>query len=541
MWPRRLKPSIIPFSPPLVLRRSLRSNPWSKGNKASLRQRSPRAARPQGGVPPSSTNRPNDAAPSSHSDSSTLAESLSATLHDTNPENNSLLAPVHIPEDPNAVLKERHPAAGILANSGLVVQRQLEMMNVLLGFEQANRYVILDAQGNHVGYMAEQEKGIGSMMTRQWFRTHRSFVTHVFDRHQNEVLRFHRPFSWINSKIRVYDPLEVADVALSHSTGLQTTSQDALVSAAGGEAKVSSLDLSQMRVVGEAQQQWAPLRRKYNLFLFHENPNPETNLGSEPISLPDSNLSQSQQLQVARASQSPSGGGAFGQFAYVDEPFLSWDFSLLSANSQLIGSVNRNFGGFAREIFTDTGVYALRMDSAGLVEEGGQRHLVSQTHKSVAQTTGMTLDQRAVMLATAVSIDFDYFSRHSNSSGLGFFPFFGMGGGGGEAAAGGAAAGGAVEGAATGEVAERVAAGAAGAGAMAGYESMSRGTSENQQVQEIPPEQAPPADSADPWSNPDDSYWGNQQHHGDEGHPGADEGGEAEDGGGGDGDDWDFF
>lgn len=45
----------------------------------------------------------------------------------------------------------------------------------------------------------------------------------------------------------------------------------------------------------------------------------------------------------------------FAQFAYVDEPFLSWDFSLKSADDRLIGSVNRNFAGFGREIFTDTG------------------------------------------------------------------------------------------------------------------------------------------------------------------------------------------
>jgi len=57
------------------------------------------------------------------------------------------------------------------------------------GFEQANKYVIMDPSGNHVGYMAEQERGIGNMMARQWFRTHRSFVTHVFDKHENEVLR----------------------------------------------------------------------------------------------------------------------------------------------------------------------------------------------------------------------------------------------------------------------------------------------------------------------------------------------------------------
>lgn len=57
------------------------------------------------------------------------------------------------------------------------------------GFEQANKYVIMDANGDHIGYMAEEEKGMANMMARQWFRTHRSFVTHVFDKHENEVLR----------------------------------------------------------------------------------------------------------------------------------------------------------------------------------------------------------------------------------------------------------------------------------------------------------------------------------------------------------------
>ena len=47
----------------------------------------------------------------------------------------------------------------------------------------------MDANGHHIGYMAEQERGMTNTMARQWFRTHRSFVTHVFDRHENEVLR----------------------------------------------------------------------------------------------------------------------------------------------------------------------------------------------------------------------------------------------------------------------------------------------------------------------------------------------------------------
>lgn len=42
--------------------------------------------------------------------------------------------------------------------------------------------------------------------------------------------------------------------------------------------------------------------------------------------------------------------------------------------------------------------------------------------------TDLTLDERAMALATAVTIDIDYFSRHSGSGGMGF-PFFMWGGG----------------------------------------------------------------------------------------------------------------
>lgn len=99
------------------------------------------------------------------------------------------MSPVHIPEDPQGILKSDHPSMGLLANSSIIVQRQLEMMNVFLGFEQANRYIVMDPQGGHIGYLAEQEHGIGSTMMRQMLKTHRSFTTHVFDRHEKEVLR----------------------------------------------------------------------------------------------------------------------------------------------------------------------------------------------------------------------------------------------------------------------------------------------------------------------------------------------------------------
>jgi hypothetical protein len=47
----------------------------------------------------------------------------------------------------------------------------------------------MDPQGNHVGYIAEEDSGFGQLMVRQWAKTHRAFTTHVFDKHGVEVLK----------------------------------------------------------------------------------------------------------------------------------------------------------------------------------------------------------------------------------------------------------------------------------------------------------------------------------------------------------------
>ncbi|KAF2455585.1 Scramblase-domain-containing protein [Lineolata rhizophorae] len=362
----------------------------------------------------------------------------------------SLLAPVRIPPDPAGVLQDTHPATSILAHSAIVVQRQLEMMNVMIGFEQANRYVLMDPEGRHVGYLAEQEHGMGGILKRQMFGTRRSFTAHVFDRGGREVLRFHRPFSWINSRIRVMDPLDPNDTAqCSSSTAIQDMD---LTNAA--PAQISPLPNDSTRIIGEAHQQWAPLRRKYNLFLLRAS-----NSLASPSS--PSNLSGAPATTELQKPPNPD-AMTFVQFAHINEPFLSWSFTLAGTTAQdQLGTISRSFAGFAREIFTDTGVYALRMDAAasGAAAEPPPSESTALTQQ--ARPQGMSLDMRAVMLATAVSIDFDYFSRHSGAGSGGFMPFFWpMGEAGGAAGETGAA--GAAGGAAAGE------AGAAGAGAAAG-------------------------------------------------------------------------
>ena len=480
--------------------------------------------------------------------------SVENVLANTNPQDNPLIAPVHIPEDANAILTSDHPAADILTQSGIVVQRQIEMMNIFLGFEQANRYVILDPQGNHIGYMTEHNGGLGHSMKRQFFTTHRAFTTHIFDRSSREVLRFHRPFSWINTRIKVYDPWDTSSkLERSSSSAVAQGSSDPVP-----QQQISPLPLEAMRVIGETHSRWAPLRRKYDLFLSHNLSLNESAPG-EMSRRKAEDLSDTQQEQIVRNNNSGSKTD-FAQFAKVDEPFLSWDFSLLDEGLRKIGGVNREFRGFGREIFTDTGSYVLRMDAAE--QEDTPSSQSGENGKAYTEPLGgrqgqlgMTLDQRAVMLATAVTIDFDYFSRHSG--GHGFMPLWFFAGGGEAGAAAGAGAAGAgvgaseagtmVGGAGRAVGSAGVGEGAiAGAGTMAGYEAMQRGTGRSQSAADdaSPQQQLPEQPSGQPYDpqspqnglgeqNKGEDVWGSASS--DPWEEGASSGGET---GGGEGGGW---
>ncbi|KAJ9107953.1 hypothetical protein QFC19_002696 [Naganishia cerealis] len=99
-----------------------------------------------------------------------------------------------------------------------------------------------------------------------------------------------------------------------------------------------------------------------------------------------------------------------------------------------MASINRNFTGFGRELFTDTGQYVIRFDAVEqelALNQASNPKNPNQPPASLVippSATDLTLDERAMALATAVTIDIDYFSRHSGSGGMGF-PFFMWGGG----------------------------------------------------------------------------------------------------------------
>jgi len=232
----------------------------------------------------------------------------------------------------------------LLQNDTIVVVRQLEMMNIFLGFEQANRYALLDPLGNPVGYMAEEERGFLATLQRQLFRTHRPFRSTILDLDGNIILKVYRPFAWINS--RTFVQRHVLDDA---EKGKET-------------------------VVGEVQQMWHLWRRRYNLFSGRND--------------------------------------LFTQFAAVDAPFLSWDFFLQDEAGNNLASVVRNFTGFGRELFTDTGQYVLSFRP-----DPGAPSALPQPSLPIIYRP-LSLEERATVLALSTTLDIDFFSRHSESGSM---------------------------------------------------------------------------------------------------------------------------
>lgn len=156
------------------------------------------------------------------------------------------------------------------------------------------------------------------------------------------------------------------------------------------------------QVIGEVQQRWHLWRRQYELFIGRK------------------------------------------QFARIDGEFLAWQFFVEDEAKRPLALIDRNFSGFGKEIFTDAGKYAIHF---GESPEEAARHVQnslvtahpgeklppvmpmklpkSSDYSVIPCTNGdqlvikqpLGIDERMITLAAAISIDYDYFSRHSYGSG----------------------------------------------------------------------------------------------------------------------------
>mmetsp|Transcript_16644 Transcript_16644/g.27533 ORF Transcript_16644/g.27533 Transcript_16644/m.27533 type:complete len:444 (-) Transcript_16644:533-1864(-) len=124
---------------------------------------------------------------------------------------------------------EDTPSNGlVLSSPALLVTRRLEWANLVIGFEQANKYDIRNDKGEIVGFLAEEDT-MGKTILRNVLRTHRSFRATVMDPSGNTIFVIERPAYFISSTL--------------------------YVKTAAGD------------IIGEVHQRYHVFRRKYNVFI----------------------------------------------------------------------------------------------------------------------------------------------------------------------------------------------------------------------------------------------------------------------------------
>ncbi|XP_030463467.1 altered inheritance rate of mitochondria protein 25 [Syzygium oleosum] len=216
--------------------------------------------------------------------------------------------------------------APLLARSNLLITRDIEWANLVFGFEQENRYAIVDVcyPQSPVGFIREQS----NFLARQLLRLRRPFVAYITDAMGSELFRVRRPFWWITSSIY---------------------------------AEVNGKE------VGVVHRRWHLWKRVYDLYLGNQ------------------------------------------QFAVVENPgFWNWTFTLKDIDGKVLAQIDRDWRGFGFEIFTDAGQYVIRFGSSDPISKTGPASVVDELE--VARP--LTLSERAVAVALAISLDNDYFSRH---------------------------------------------------------------------------------------------------------------------------------
>lgn len=244
----------------------------------------------------------------------------------------------------NSHILSVHP---LLNEPTLVIKREIEYMNLILGFEQRNIYRIFNANGLELGVLKEEEDGIWSTIKRQLMRTRRPFKMHFWPSVQDYCdpsIQLERSFKFINSHVQCV---------------LKETNNEF-----DGE------------VVAESKQIWHLWRRKYDLYSKYD-------LKEEFMD----------------------------KFAECDSPLLSWEFYNKDQNGLINSGVDRNWSGLGLEFLTDVGTYVLRFDPSlsftGLVDP-----------MFLNQSKQLTAEERLAIICQCISIDFDYFSRHSNGNGF---------------------------------------------------------------------------------------------------------------------------
>ena len=87
--------------------------------------------------------------------------------------------------------------------NALIVRQRKEWGEILTGFEQKNKYVVMDASGREL-YVAVEEGG--SLLLRWFLKALRPFEINVYTFDSRPVLKLKRPFRFYFHELEIIDP-----------------------------------------------------------------------------------------------------------------------------------------------------------------------------------------------------------------------------------------------------------------------------------------------------------------------------------------------
>ena len=111
---------------------------------------------------------------------------------------------------------------GLLQEPTLVISRQIEYANLLLGYEQANKYSIRSTTDQQLALMCEQGEFLKTVLARQILRTRRPMEVDIVNNTGEMLMKIQRPLQWfLNSHLTVYDHHGVPLGVLHINAGVQ--------------------------------------------------------------------------------------------------------------------------------------------------------------------------------------------------------------------------------------------------------------------------------------------------------------------------------
>lgn len=202
--------------------------------------------------------------------------------------------------------------------SRLMVQQRKEWAQIMINWETANKYAILDEQGRELGLIAERSGGFLEALTRMFLRSHRPLEVDVFAGMAEHVLHLKRDFFFFFSDL---------EVTLPDGTRL-----------------------------GSIHRRFRLLSKHYDLC------------------------------------------DASGQvFATIESPIWRiWTFPVKALSGVALGEISKRWGGVLTEVFSDADTYSIELKNPDM----------------------LSTEQSAIVLAAAISIDFDYFEHNNSKQGL---------------------------------------------------------------------------------------------------------------------------